>query len=147
MVYWTLAVSLLHICWIVVLQDLVKWGLLVLIFPAIKPYIHVIYISINLTVFFIIHFTNVMHVSVPPLLWWLYDDDTTWWISRYLQKFLNFSQIKFVPASDIGLLGSMLFCKDNLISFYKLSVMNPSTCICHWHLAVVMYNTKIMLVI
>ena len=52
--------------------------------------------------FFIVCLMNLMQGSTCPLLWWWYDD-TACLTLRLLQKFLNFSEMKLPPASDINL--------------------------------------------
>ena len=36
--------------------------------------------------FFMVHFINMTHASTWPLLWWWYDDVTTWSMFKYLQN-------------------------------------------------------------
>ena len=55
--------------------------------------------------FFIVHLMNFMQASTCLLLWWWYDDDTACLMLRLLQKLLNFSETKLLPASDINLHG------------------------------------------
>ena len=64
-----------------------------------------------------------------------------------LQKFLNFCKTKFMLASDTILLGSPYSKKIILHVLIRLSVLNPSTSFFDWEFTVVMFNTKIMLVI
>ena len=81
---------------------------------------------LELTHFIIVHFINLMHASTCPLLWLWYEDDTTCSIFRFLQKFLNFPQIKLPPASNIIVLG--IPCSENttLNAAIKLSADSPS---------------------
>ena len=65
-----------------------------------------------------------MHALASSILWWSYDDDN---MPSLLQKFLNFSEIKFVPASENILLGSLYSEKIILYVFTRSSV-RPSTC-------------------
>ena len=44
--------------------------------------------------FFMVHFTNFIHVSTWPLLWWWFDSVTTWSVFNCLKKSLNCSETK-----------------------------------------------------
>ena len=77
--------------------------------------------------FFMVHFMNLMQASTCPLLWQWYDEDTACSIFKLLQKFLNFSEIKLLPTSDISLLGMPYSEITTLNVDIKLSAVSPST--------------------
>ena len=81
--------------------------------------------------FFMVCFMNFMHTSAYLLLWSLYDNDSAWLMSRYLQHSLNIHEIKFVYVSDITLLGSLYSAKIIIHVFIRLSATNPSICLIH----------------
>ena len=70
-----------------------------------------IYDCISFKAYLMVCFMNMMHASVCPLLWWLYDDDSTWWMLRHLQKSWELFWNNFVPSYDIGLPGNLYFVK------------------------------------
>ena len=68
----------------------------------------------------IIHFTNFIHASNWPLLWWWYDDVMVCWVFILLQKALNVLAMKFVPTSET------IFFR----SLYSAKTAWPSTLSC-----------------
>ena len=69
--------------------------------------------------FLIVHFTNLMHASSCPFLWWYYDDD----VDEVFAELLNiFSETKLPPASAIIFLVKAYSEKRNLLASIKLSV-------------------------
>ena len=85
-----------------------------------------IYMSVLVSKHFFMVLFYKHYASTSPLLWWLYDDCTVWCMPSPLQKFLNFSDMKFVPASETILLG--IFWKIILHVCIGLAVLNPTTC-------------------
>ena len=69
-----------------------------------------------------------MHASVCQLLWWLYDDNTAWCMSRYLQISQIFSDMKLVLVSEITLNGNPYSGKIFLCVFIRWSTLNPALC-------------------
>ena len=59
----------------------------------------------DLAHFLDIGFINLMQASTCPLLWWWYANDIVCSMLIDLQKCLNFSETKLVPASDISFHG------------------------------------------
>ena len=68
-----------------------------------------------------VQFTNFIHASTCPLLWWWYDDENTCSIFRPLQKVLNLSEMKLPPESDIIFFGSPYSAKIILHVSIRLS--------------------------
>ena len=62
----------------------------------------------------VVHFQTLHNLPPLPLLWWLNDDDTTWWIFSFLQNSWNFCEIKFMQTSDIISFGSPFFANNTL---------------------------------
>ena len=92
MICWLLLASLIMVSWTILL-----WGSKALDQSGFwAKYISTV-VSNNI---FIVPFTNLMHASAWPLLWWYYDVDTTCFIFSFLHTSLNFSETKLVPASD-----------------------------------------------
>ena len=63
-------------------------------------------VSTRASAFLSMHLMNLMHALTCPLLWWWYTDDTAYSMLKLLQNFLNLSETKLVPASDIILCGN-----------------------------------------
>ena len=85
---------------------------------------------------------NFIHASDCPLLWWLYDDNTAWHMLSHLQNSLNFWNEVCVHGwnylwGSLYLEQSCTFLLDYLYWILHLSHDRD--------LAVVTYNTKIML--
>ena len=55
-----------------------------------------------------------MHATALPLLRWLYDYDTAWFMPGHLEKSWNLSHTKFVPTSHTILLGRLYSLKKIL---------------------------------
>ena len=60
-----------------------------------------------------------MHTYTWPLLWLLYgdDDDTTWCMVNFLQNSFVFSEMKFVPSSEIIPLGN-LYSANTILQYF-----------------------------
>ena len=89
---------------------------------------------------------NSMHASPCPLLRWFYDDNDEYHIPSLLPKFLNFSEIKFVPTSETTVQDSLYSEKILLHLFIRLSLLNHFTYFYIRDSFVAIYNTKIMLI-
>ena len=87
--------------------------------------------------FFMVHFMNFTYTSACPLHWWLYYNDTAWWIFRHLQNSQNFSRTRVLLPSDITFLGSLY--SENIILYTLINyqhevyqtiskVLSPSIC-------------------
>ena len=81
-----------------------------------------------------VHLMSLMQVAICPLFWWWYDEDTACSMFQLLQKFLNFSEIKLPPASDITLLGMSYSDKTTLNADIKLSADSPFIFFTNWDL-------------
>ena len=63
---------------------------------------------------FIVPFTHFIHVFTWPLQWQWYDDVMVCLMFILLQKAMNVSAMKFVPASDTVFFGSPYYVKMSL---------------------------------
>ena len=62
--------------------------------PLFHGFITFVIIIIHYRHFFMVCFTNIMQASTCQLFWWLYDNETTCWISafcKFLWIFLNWN--------------------------------------------------------
>ena len=64
--------------------------------------------------FFSVSFTNFIHASTCPLLWWWYNEKYACSMFRLLQNVLNLSEMKLPPESDIIFFGSPYSAKITL---------------------------------
>ena len=78
--------------------------------------------SLVLIHLFIVCFMNFIHTSTCLLLWRWYDDDITYSMFIFWWKYLNLSEIKLSPASDIIFFGNPNSKKITLHASIKLSV-------------------------
>ena len=78
------------------------------------------------THFLIVHLMNLMHVLTCPRFWRWYTDDTACLMLSLLQNFLNLSETKLVPASDIILHGIPYSANMTFVVVISLSVDSPS---------------------
>ena len=77
-----------------------------------------------------VHFLNVciinlMQALTCPLLWWWHVDDTACSMLIDLQKCLNFSETKFVPASDILFCGILYSANIAVTAMMRCSTDSP----------------------
>ena len=90
--------------------------------------------------FFIVCLMNLMRVSTCLLHWWWYNDNTACSMLRLLQKFLNFSEMKLLPASVINLWG-MPYSANNIFTAAITLCWQPFHSFYYWELAMVINNT------
>ena len=64
------------------------------------------YVSASVKEYLIVCFTYSHNASTWPLLWWSYDDVMVCWMFILLQEALNATAMKFVPTSEMIVIGS-----------------------------------------
>ena len=69
---------------------------------------------------------NLMHASTCLLLWWWYDDDVACLMFQILKNYVNLSETKLPPVSDIIFLGKLYSKKIILHVSIKLSADRSS---------------------
>ena len=74
----------------------------------------------------VVTFTNFIHASTCPLLWWWYDDENVYSMFRLLQNILNLSEMKLLAESDVIFYGSPYSAKIILHVSSRLSADMPS---------------------